>query len=302
MLNKFHFFVALLLGAFLVAPARAQTPTGTPRATIQPTIMVIPFTREKEDIRRVLDGDVNRRIAITKVKEAFDNRGFSTVDFVAKLKETETRQVFTSENLTDIKTQIIEYAGADIYVETEAVWQASSSGNSAQVILTAYDASTGASLSNKVGFSGKFYTDDVAKLTAKATESVIEDFLNVLNTKFGEIVENGRLVAIEFNISPESALRMSTEIDGDGLPLSDALEVWMGDNAYKGNYHVQGASDLKVIFDQVRIPFKDKNGNSNTANKYALEVFKACRNMAYGGTKISVKKEVKGNTIFITLS
>ncbi len=304
MTKHFRTRLATLALALSAVAGWSQTDKPAPaNATIQPTIMVIPFTRENEDIRRALDADVNRRIAITKVKEAFDNRGFSTIDFVAKLKETESRQVFTSDNLTDIKTQLVEYAGSDIYVETEAVWQRSSSGNSAQVILTAYDASTGTSLSNKVGFSGKFYTDDVGKLTAKATETVIEDFLNVMNNKFSEIVENGRIVAIEFAISPDSDLRMSSEIEGDGLPLSDALEVWMSDNAYKGNYHIQGSTDLKVIFDLVRIPFKDKNGNSNTANKFALEVFKSLRTMTRdGGTKVGVKKEVKGNTIFITLS
>jgi Family of unknown function (DUF6175) len=134
--------------------AETSNSTTAVKPTIQPTIMVIPFTRDKEDIRRVLDGDVDRRIAITKVKEAFDNRGFSTIDFVAKLKETETRQVFSAENQTDIKTQLIEFSGADIYVEVEANKTWASSGNSVQTILTAYDASTATSLSNKVGFSG----------------------------------------------------------------------------------------------------------------------------------------------------
>lgn len=293
---------ALLLLA-MALPFLSIGQNATAKPTIQPTIMVIPFTKEKEDIRRVLDTDVDRRITITKVKEAFDNRGFSTIDFVAKLKETETRQVFTSENQTDIKTQIIEYSGADIYVEVETNKTWASSGNSVQVILTAYDASTAASLSNKVGFSGKFYTEDYGKLAAKAVESVVEDFLNVMQTKFTDIVENGRLCAIEFNIAADSDLRMSTDIAEQDLPLSDALEVWMGDHAFKGYYHIQGTSDLKAIYDQVRIPLKDANGNSYSTNKFALEVFKFCRTMARkGGGKVNVKKEVKGGTIFITLS
>lgn len=134
--------------------AMAQENTAT-KNTAQPTIMVVPYTKANDDIRKTLDADPNRRIAITKVKEAFDNRGYSTIDFVAKLKEAETRQVFTMDNQTDIKTQIIEFSGADIYVEAEAVLQRSSSGNNVEVILTAYDASTATSLSNKVGFSGK---------------------------------------------------------------------------------------------------------------------------------------------------
>lgn len=282
--------------------AMAQENTAT-KNTAQPTIMVVPYTKANDDIRKTLDADPNRRIAITKVKEAFDNRGYSTIDFVAKLKEAETRQVFTMDNQTDIKTQIIEFSGADIYVEAEAVLQRSSSGNNVEVILTAYDASTATSLSNKVGFSGKFYTEDFGKLTAKAVESVVEDFLNVMQGKFTEMLENGRFVAVEFSFSADSDLRMSTEIEAEGLPLSDLLEVWMGENAFKGSYHIQGTTDMKVIFDQVRIPAKDASGASYSTNKFALEIFKYCRKISKpGDVKIGVKKEVKGNTIFITLT
>ncbi|MCU0346901.1 MAG: DUF6175 family protein [Saprospiraceae bacterium] len=291
---------ALLLLANMAATAQEATKQTN---AAQPTIMVVPFTKASDDIRKTLDADPNRRIAITKVKEAFDNRGFSTVDFVAKLKEAETRQVFTMDNQTDLKTQIIEFSGADIYVEAEAVLQRSSTGNGVEVILTAYDASTATSLSNKVGFSGKFYTEDYGKLTAKAVESVVEDFLNVMQNKFTEMLENGRFVAVEFNLAADSDLRMSTEIAADGLPLSDLLEVWMGENAFKGSYHIQGTSDLKIVFDQVRIPVKDASGASYTTNKFALEIYKYCRKISKPGeVKVGVKKEVKGNTIFITLT
>ena len=273
------------------------------KTSVQPTIMVVPFTKANDDIRKTLDADPNRRIAITKVKEAFDNRGFSTIDFVAKLKEAETRQVFSADNQTDVKTQIIEFSGADMYVETEAILQRTASGNAVEVILTAYDASTATSISNKVGFSGKFYTEDFGRLTAKAVESVVEDFLNVMQSKFTEMLENGRFVAVEFSFSPDSDLRMSTEIEGEGLPLSDMLEVWMGENAFKGYYHLQGVSDMKILFDQVRIPAKDASGASYTTNKFALEIFKFCRKITKPDkVNVTVKKEVKGNTIFITLT
>jgi len=212
-------FLTCLLFFAICFSAQAQEDTeSTKPATIQPTIMVIPFTREGADLRRALDNDSNVRVALAKVKEAFDNRGFSTIDFAAKLKETETRQVFNEDNQTDLKTQIIEYSGADIYVETEAKMERTNSGNSVNLIVTAYDASTGTSLSNKVGFSPKFYTEDFGRLTAKAVESVIEDFLNVMQNKFTEIVENGRFVAVEFSLDPDTELNMSTEVGEDELP------------------------------------------------------------------------------------
>ena len=54
--------------------------------TVQPKIMVIPYTKKGEDIRSILEQDVNKRITLAKIKEAFDSRGFTTVDFTARLK------------------------------------------------------------------------------------------------------------------------------------------------------------------------------------------------------------------------
>ena len=42
--------------------------------TVQPKIMVIPYVK-REDLRTILENDVNKRIALTKIKEAFDSRG-----------------------------------------------------------------------------------------------------------------------------------------------------------------------------------------------------------------------------------
>ena len=142
--------------------------------------MVIPYTKEGEDLRTILENDPNKRIAITKIKEGFDSRGFTTVDFIAKLKAAKDNNAFTSDNQTDIKSQIIQMSGADVYVQAEVIIDNGSSGNSVKLILTGYEASTGNSLSNKVGESGRFYTEDYNKLASKAVESCIEDFLNVI--------------------------------------------------------------------------------------------------------------------------
>lgn len=265
--------------------------------TVQPKIMVIPYTKEGEDIRTILEADVNRRIAITKIKEAFDSKGFTTVDFTAKLKAAKDNNVFTSDNQTDIKTQVIQMSGADIYVQAEVNVQKGQSGTSVTLILTAYEASTGNSLSNKIGESGKFFTDDVGKLASKAVESVAEDFLNVMQTKFTDIVNNGKSVIIDISFDAGTDKTMSSEIGSSGLPLSDQLEEWMGKNAYKNNYHIQGTTDLKMIFDDVRIPLKDQaTGNNYNPNKFALEIFKFLKSIG-----LEVKKDVKLSTIYITI-
>jgi hypothetical protein len=270
---------------------------GQQAVTVQPKIMVIPFTKEGEDIRTILEADVNRRIAITKIKEAFDSRGFTTVDFTAKLKAAKDNNVFTSDNQTVFKTQFIQMSGADIYVQAEVSEQKGQSGNSVTLILTGYEASTGNSLSNKVGESGRFYTEDFGKLASKAVENIAEDFLNVMQTKFTDIVNNGKSVIIDISFDAGSQHTMASEDIGTlGLPLSDQLEEWMGKNAFKNNYHIQGTTDLEMIFDDVRIPLKDANGNNYNPNKFALEIFKFLKSIS-----LDPKKDVKGSTIYITI-
>ncbi len=275
----------------------ASTNSGGQVVTVQPKIMVIPYTKEGEDLRAVLENDENKRIAITKIKEGFDSRGFTTVDFVAKLKTAKDNNTFTSDNQTDIKAQIIQMSGADVYVQAEVIAEKGQSGSSVKLILTAYEASTGNSLSNKVGESGKFYTDDFSKLASKAVESCVEDFLNVMQTKFTDIMNNGKSVIIDISFDANSQYNMSSEIGSDGLPLSDQIEMWMEENAFKNNYHIQGTTDLKMIFDDVKIPLKNQvTGNNYNPNKFALELFKF-----FKGLGLQPGKDVKGNTIYITI-
>ena len=288
-----------LLGFFIafLNLNNANSQTTNPVNTVQPKIMVIPYIKKGEDLRTVLESDVNKRVAITKIKEAFDGRGFTTVDFVAKLKAANDNNIFTSDNQTDIKSQIIQMSGADVYVEAEVDVQKTSSGTSVRLILTGYEASTGNSLSNKVGESGKFYTDDIGKLASKAVESCVVDFLNVMQNKFTDIVNNGKSVIVDISFDAGSPHKMSSEVGTDKLPLSDQIEMWMEKHAYKNNYHIQGTSDVKMIFDDVRIPLKDpKSGNNYNPNKFALEIFQFLKSIG-----LQPAKDIKSNTIFITI-
>lgn len=283
-------FFTVILTAVMSLSVTAQN-------TVQPKIMVIPYVKQGEDLRTVLENDVNKRIAVTKIKEAFDNRGFTTVDFSAKLKASTTNNVMTSDNQSDLKTMVIQQSGADIYVEAEVDVLMSSSGNSVKIIVTGYECSTGNSLSNKVGESGKFYTDDIGRLASKAIESIAEDFLNTMQIKFTDIVTNGKSIMVIFGFTEDSQLLMSSEVGTQGLQLSDELEMWMEEHAYKNNYHIQGTTDRQMIFDDVRIPLKDSNtGNNYNPNKFALEIFKFMR-----GLGIQIQRDIKGNTIYITI-
>lgn len=262
-----------------------------------PKIMVIPFTKDGEDLRTILDNDINTRIAIAKVKEGFDSRGFTTIDFIGKLKSAKDNQVFTMDNQTDIKAKILELSGSDIYIVAETSTKSDETGSSATIIINGYETATGNSVANKVSNSGKFQTNDIEKLVSKAVEKSMDEFTFMVSDKFNQITKNGRSVLVDFGFSENAVINMTTEIDKTGLALSDLLEDWISKNSFNGSYHIQGTTNQKMIFDEVKIPLKDKNSNNYTSTKFALDIFKYLKSL-----NLDVRKEIKGGTIYITIN
>ncbi|WP_430409838.1 DUF6175 family protein [Kordia sp.] len=246
---------------------------------VQPTIMVIPWVKEGQDIRTILEDDFNKRIAIAKVKEAFDDRGFTTYDFTQKLKQALNEMALKSDEKTDLKSEVIRLSTADIIIETEVFVQKSSTGNSVKLILEGKYAINAQSLSNKIGESGKFYTDDIAKLSKKAVESCIEDFLNTMNDKFGQIVENGKSIRINIGFIEDSEYDMDSEIGDEGDILSDLLEEWLEEEAHNNYFHLGGITPNSMIIDDFRIPLKDpKTGRNYRATKVSSKLRKFIKN------------------------
>lgn len=271
MKTTFSFLLCILSFFVLGQETNFNNTSGT--KTAQPKIMVVPYVKNGQDIRTVMDEDFNTRIAVTKIKEAFDTRGFVTIDFTAKLKSSVQNTAFTSENQNDFKTSLLENSGADIYVQTELNIDKSNNGSNATIILTGFEVATGNSLSNKVASSGRFVTEDIGKLVEKAFLTTQEDFMNVLSERFNEIVENGRSIIIEFNFAQGSALNLDSTVGPDNKALSDIIEDWIDQNAYKHNYNLQGMTESKAIYDDVRIPVLDpKNGRNYTPNKFGQEI------------------------------
>lgn len=284
-------FIFLLLAEFV----NAQT-------IVQPKIMVIPYTKEGEDIRTILEEDPNKRIVLSKIKEAFDERGFSTIDFIARLRAANTADIMNMNNQADIKSAIIDMSGADIYVEADiiclqqVVASQQKPETSVRINITAYDIATGASLANKIGESGTFYTEDVGKLAMKAISSVADDFLQVMQSKFTDIAEQGRSIMMYINFDENSAYTMESEVGGHGLMLQDEIELWVDATCYNNNYHIQGVTPLNMVFDDIKLPLVDNNGTTYTASKYSMEILKFFRSLG-----LTVSRSLRGNTLYITV-
>lgn len=265
--------------------------------TVQPSIMVVPFTKEGEDIRQVLEADVNKRAVLTSIKEAFDTRGFSTVDFLGKYKAMSASSTMNEGNQTDIVSDIIANSGADIYITAEIDINATGQGTAINIIMNAYDTATGTSLANKMGNSGRFYTTDMARLADVAIKKNMDVFLDNLQGKFNDIVANGRSIIIEIGVDEGSEWLMSSEMSDTGNLLSDDIEMWMEENAYKNYYHIQGTSDKTMIFDDVKIPLKDPTtGRNYNVNRFAMAL-----NKFFKSKGLDISRKANGNHLYISI-
>lgn len=263
--------------------------------TIQPTIMVVPFTKKHENFRSVYERNETVRIAMTKVKEAFDERGVNTIDLIAKLKQNSNNEALTEDQNNELKDEVLKNSGADIYVVVEANRNRLSSGNNVNVILTAYDAFSGESLANKTSTSPTMYSDNFDKLTEKAIEKEIDNLLNTIQSKFDLIVKEGKSVVLTVGISEEAEYDMDFETP-DGELLSDYIEMMLEDIAFNGNFHVQGMTSNKIIFDLVKIPLKTEKGSNYRVSRFASAVSKKLKEL-----DLEVERTIVGNNVVITL-
>ena len=105
------FLVLLNICSVSLFSQNAATNSGGQVNQIQPSIIVIPYKTEGQKYRSLLENPstgFQKRIAISRVKEAFDSRGFTTYDFEAELKKGETAAAFSADAQTDEKDIIVK--------------------------------------------------------------------------------------------------------------------------------------------------------------------------------------------------
>lgn len=284
-------FLTFLLGIGV----SAQTET----VLIEPTVMVIPFTKEGEQMRTVLEAEdqTHLRVTMSKVKEAFDEVGIKTVDFRAALRQYENTKRIEINQQSSIKQEVISLSGADIYIETEAQIVQTKRGNSVTVILNAYDAFSGHSLANSLGHSPKFYTENYEKLSEKALATFLDDFVDLAKKAFYETVNTGRSVIVDIGIAEGADLDMDSEVGKTGDLLSDLIEAWFDENAYQGYFHVQGVTATKMILNEVKIPMRDPATEKNyRPSKFATKFRKYLSSLGIESTR-----DVQGTKLFFTI-
>jgi hypothetical protein len=240
----------------------------------QLTLMVVPFTTKGEDLREKIESDFNYRATISAISKAFEDRGYTTIDFIERLKSTSTSNIKNDPmSQTDLWKEVQKNSPSDIFLQTE-VYIYKGNGNKVQLLISALDKYSGEKLaSSGLIESNTMYTDDFAKLAVQALtkDAAIDKFMESLNIKFNEISSNGRSVEVRLELSTASRLKFDDEIGSDYDLLSDIITDWVKINSFKNNYHVKAVSSNLLWFDIIKIPVRNSDNSNFLPDDFARQ-------------------------------
>ena len=278
-----HYLATVACIAVLAtASAGAQGNSNIRVRTVQPKIIVIPFTKEGEDLRKVAENDPLFLRAQTMIKEAFERRHFTTVDFFGALKSALEGSAMSEGAEVDLKTRILEMSRADIYVVARVVEsRIDANRHTVSIDLNAHLVANGMAYGSKVGHSEPKLMEVPADLMIeKAVEAVSESFLQVMQEKFDDVVENGVPVRVEYTVKAGARTNLEAEIDPDGSTLADKLEAWLVENSVNQAVHVAMTTKNRMVVDEVRLKLYE--GDPASSNPRPFNTNRFARAMRLG--------------------
>jgi len=294
-------YIVRLINDLITNKVHAQSPTlediDETEALTKPTIMVVPFLKDGENYGSVLEGDYDRRIAVSRVQNGFESRDITTVDFLAKLQAEKRQQNYEANAAESNDRNLLLSSGADVYVTVDLQKDTSPQGSRVSLIMKAYERVSGDVLASKDGWTNRFKTSATDALCGYAVEDLLPAFLDDICRNFTQRITQGSRVVLRFAIDNSSSMTMNSTVGANNYSLSNTIRQWVRKNAYKGKYHLQGIVDEGMIFDYVTIPPKDADGLLMDAAQYAFMI----ESFLKEENGVNCSSRIEGNTIFFTI-
>lgn len=265
------------------------------RLTPKPKIIVVPFKKDGENYKSILENDRDLRAAVSEVQKGFENLDIETENILSSVGGSSKRRALYEENADAADSndkQLLMSSDADVYVVVDLQKNINASGSSVSVIMTAYETATDNIWATENSWTNKFRTTDVSQLCAYAVRDYLPPFLEQIVKNFNEPSS----AVIQFSVSNSSGAGMRDRCN-NGRRISDVIQEWLDDNAHDGEYHVQGIVDESAIFDDVLIPKADKRGKKMNADKFASLLSDALYEVG-----VETRFVIEGNNIIITIT
>lgn len=126
---------------------------------VLPTIMVVPYKKDGETYASLLASDFDKRIAVSKVQDAFESQNITTVDVQARLDAVKRNAQFGENDANSNDKQLIMNSGADVYVVVDIHKDVNAQGARVSLIMKAYLTNGGDILASKDAITARFATN-----------------------------------------------------------------------------------------------------------------------------------------------
>ena len=269
-------FANNLLAQDTVQPVKVER---SETATIQPTVVVVPFTVSGQDALSLYESKFEYRAIINEINNSIANRGsFMTQDLqeiISRIKENSVLNEINNVE-SDPTKKILDNVTADILIKAEINIFSENGLNSVQITLKAIDKASGKTIyASPLLTSPNFKTTDFAYLAKRVlTEAdAIGTFCNGVSSAFQFIALNGRSIQVIFESTTSSVINLEDE-DKDANTFSDVIIDWVRKTSFKGYYKIRTQTAKQVYFDEIKIPLKTPEGQIYDINMYARELRK----------------------------
>jgi hypothetical protein len=283
-------FIALSL-CLLAVNAMSQ-------AVKKPTLMVVPADvwcthngyMEQYDNQGTYELIPNYKIAlqtnsdlmnvITKIGELMTERGFPLVDLSQTLRSISTIDAENSllssrssgavlaENPVD---RLRNRAKSDIILEVD--WQINSTGPKKSITynLRGLDAYTNKQVAAAQGTGAPSFSAEIPVLLAEAVTANMDNFTSQLQSHFDDIFENGREVTLDVLVF-DNGSGVTLEDEYDGYELIEIIENWVAENTVQNRFSLSDASEVRMLFEQVRMPLFRENNMAMDTRTFARQL------------------------------
>lgn len=281
----------------------------------KPTIMVVPsdvwcnengymrtYKNQGEivkvpDYRRAFQENADLLLVISKINGLMADRGFPLKNLESEIKSLEAESaedaLITSKNGAEVAETPIDKlrksAKADIVMQL--TWKLNVAGPKKSVTfnLQGLDSYTNKQIATAAGTGSPSFSAEVPLLLEEAVLNHIDNFNASLQSHFDDLFANGREIKVRIKRFDSWASDLEKEYEGQELGL--IIEDWMSSNTVKGRFSTTNATENLMLFEQVRIPLFDDNGNATDARRYMSKLQKFLQAAPY---KIPVKLMTKG--------
>lgn len=263
-----------------------------PTLQASPKIIVVPFAQDEESYQAILNNNFDLRAAVNEVEKGFQELNIETENILSAPKSSQRRAEFETDAASSNDKELLRSTDADVYVVVDIKKNTTAEGTSIALILKAYETATDNNWGSQNSWTKPNKNADISYLCALAVKAYLPDFLKQIEKNFMQPAS----VVIEFSVLNETGITMRDRLK-NGKRLSAFISEWLEENAYNGEYHLQGVVDESAIFDDVLMPRVDKKGKKMNTNKFA----EALSDALY---EAGVDTEIKtaGNNIMITIT